>query len=193
MSALIAALLLMLMPPLDPPTLESLKRLGEFKVTAEGEPLESFPSGRPAVYFEWAAGYKVNDQWAERTASGHSGRPVTMVTPRGRLDASFAALRLYLPVTTSRSYSRRDAEGAPDVIREQLRSDARPILVEDIVLEANKTYYAKVDTEGYWLPPDRDGGKPSRRFKAVLAISDLPFENGKPQRPLTPAYQSLSY
>ena len=68
----------------DAPTLDRLKRLGVFTVAAEGEAVQSALSTRRAVYAEWAAGYKVNGAWAERIGSGHSGRPVTLLTPSGR-------------------------------------------------------------------------------------------------------------
>jgi hypothetical protein len=150
---------------------ESLRSLGQFTVTAKGATLESFPSKRKCLYFEWAAGYKLDGGWAEQLLTGRSDTSLTMVTPRGLLEAPFASLRLYLPVAAAHRYTRQDAANAPDLLREQLNRDGRTIDLEEILLEEGRTYYAMVDV----------GSK--------LAISDLPFKDGKSQRPLTPAYR----
>ena len=99
----------------------------------------------------------------------HSNSVLTMVTPRGLLEAPFAYLRLYLPVAAVHRYTRQDEANAPDLLREQLKRDGRTIELEEILLEEGRTYYAMVDV----------GSR--------LAISDMPFKDGKPQRPLTPA------
>jgi hypothetical protein len=88
-------------------SVESLRSLGQFTVTARGETLESFPSKRKCLYFEWAAGYKVDGGWAERILTGHSDKSLTMVTPRGLLEAPFGSLRLYLPVAARTATPRR--------------------------------------------------------------------------------------
>lgn len=152
-------------------SVESLRSLGQFTITARGETLESFPSKRHCLYFEWTAGYKLDGDWAERLVTGHSDKSLTMVTPRGLLEAPFASLQLYLPVTAAHHYTRQAETNAPDLLREQLKRDGRTIDLEEILLEEGRTYYAMVDV----------GSK--------LAISDLPFKDGKPQRPLTPAYR----
>jgi hypothetical protein len=151
-------------------SVESLRSLGQFTVTARGETLESFPSKRHCLYFEWAAGYKRNGDWAERILTSHSGKSLTMVTPRGLLEAPFASLRLYLPVSAAYRYTRQDGANAPELLREQLERDGRTIDLEEILLEEGRTYHAMVDKD------------------SKLAISDMPFKEGKPQRALTPAY-----
>jgi hypothetical protein len=150
-------------------SVESLRSLGQFTVTARGETLESFPSKRKCLYFEWAAGYKLDGDWAERLLTGHSDKSLTMVTPRGLLEARFASLRLYLPVVAAHRYTRQDAANAPGLLREHLKRDGRTIDLEEILLEEGRIYYAMVDVD------------------SKLAISDLPFKDGKPQRTVTPA------
>ena len=151
-------------------SVESLRSLGQFTVTARGETLESFPSKRHCLYFEWAAGYKLNGDWAERILTNHSHESLTMVTPRGLLEAPFASMRLYLPVAAAHRYTRQGEANAPELLREQLERDGRTIDLEEILLEEGRTYYAMVDV----------GSR--------LAISDMPFKDGRPQRALTPAY-----
>ena len=84
-------------------------------------------------------------------------------------------MRLYLPVSAAHRYTRQDEANAPDLLREQLKRDGRTIDLEEILLEEGRTYYAMVDA----------GSK--------LAISDIPFAGGKPQRRLTPAYRAFTY
>ena len=72
----------------------------------------------------------------------------------------------------TRQYTRRDITSAPELIREHLKRDGRPIHVEEILLEEGRTYYAMVDAE------------------SKLALSDMPFQDGRPQRPVTPAYRT---
>jgi hypothetical protein len=60
-------------------------------------------------------------------------------------------------------------------------------------LVKNKKYYAKVSSEEYHLPPDRESGEPKKRTNHVLWISNKPFKNGKPQVELTPLYKGWSY
>lgn len=180
--ALFSVFFLSVLQSSDAASLESLKSLGEFTVTIEGEP-----------YSEFAAGYKEDGRWAERIATSHSGKPVAILTPRGRLEARFAMLRLYLAVATSQRYTRQETASAPELIRDELEKDGRPVVVEEIVMQAGRTYYAKVETVSYMLPPERAGAPPSRHTNLVLAISDLPFKNGRPQRPLTPAFEGITY
>ena len=155
-------------------SVESLRSLGPFMVTARGETLESFPSKRMCLYFEWTAGYKLGGQWAERLLTSHSAATLTMVTPRGLLEAPFATLRLYLPVTAAHHFTRQDLAKAPDLLRDHLQRDSRPIELDEIRVEEGRTYHAMVDAG------------------STLAISDLPFIGGRPQRPLTPAYQRIT-
>ena len=185
-----AITLLVLMQP-APLTVQSLKDVDAFTVTIDGPTLESFPSKRPCRYFEWAIGEKRGDTWAVRVAASHSGAPVTVVTPRGRIEVRYNSMRLYLPASASRRYTRAGAANAPEIVREHLvENDA--ITLEEYVLEAGRQYHARVDVETYFLPPE-PGGDPRRQQHFVLAISDLPFKNGKPQRPLTPAFVGITY
>ena len=77
-------------------SVESLRSLGQFTVTARGETLESFPSKRKCLYFEWTAGYKLDGGWAERLLTSRSDEALTLVTPRGLLEAPFAYLAAVL-------------------------------------------------------------------------------------------------
>jgi hypothetical protein len=77
-------------------------------------------------------------------------------------------------VAAAHRYTGQDQANAPDLLREQLKRDGRTIDLEEILLVESRTYYAMVDRD------------------SKLAVSDLPFEDGKPQRGLTPAYQRIT-
>jgi len=64
---------------------------------------------------------------------------------------------------------------------------------EEYGLVKNKKYYAKISSEEYHLPPDRESGKPRKRTNHVLWISSRPFKSGRPQVELTPMYKGWSY
>jgi hypothetical protein len=173
------------------PTLPSLQPLGEFAVTLSGESFASFPSERPCLYGEWAIGTKVGDEWAERFATHHSGTPLHVVTPQGTIDCG-TAVRLHVAPSAARQFTKANAATAPEIVRE-LVVDHAALTLEEVVLTAGTTYYARVDAESYFLPPTSPGGAPVRRQNLVLEISDRPFKDGKPQRLLAPSFIGIVY
>lgn len=174
-------------------TIEALRDLGEFDVRVEGEALESYTAKTTCVYFEWAYGTRGETGWSEIAQSFHGGSELTVLTPRGRLTARFSDLRLYLAPSFTRAFTRALAGNAPEQVRERLAQEEGPFTVEEHTLVPGQVYRARVQTESYWLPPPREGAAPRRRQVRLLALSDLPFKNGRPQRPLTPAYQRMSH
>lgn len=174
------------------PTLPSLQPLGEFAVTLSGESFASFPSERPCLYGEWAIGTKLGDEWAERFATHHSGTPLHVVTPQGTIDLRHGQVRLYVAPSAARQFTKANAATAPEIVRE-LVVDHAALTLEEVVLTAGTTYYARVDAESYLLPPAGPGDPPVRRQNLVLSISDRPFKNGKPQRLLAPSFIGIVY
>jgi hypothetical protein len=71
--------------------------------------------------------------------------------------------------------------------------DGRMLPSDEYGLVKNRKYYAKISSEEYHLPPDRESGKPRRRTNHVIWISSRPFKDGKPQVELTPMYKGWSY
>lgn len=174
------------------PTLQSLKPLGEFAVTVSGQSFASFPSARMCLYGEWAIGTKRGGEWVVRLATQHSGAPLHIATPQGAIDLRHGQVRLYVTPEAARHYARADAATAPLPVRELL-TEHEALTLEEVVLNAGTTYYARVDSEGYFLPPASPDGAPVRRQNLVLAISDRPFKAGKPQRPLAPSFIDIVY
>lgn len=173
------------------PSLSSLRDLGEFPVTLSGQSFESFPSKRLCLYGEWTLGTKVGETWSERQATRSSDQLLHVTTPKGAIDLRHGQVRLYVAGGGVRTYKREDAT-APEFVREFL--DTHPVLMlEEVVLTAGTKYYARVNAESYWLPPTSPGGEPHRQQNLVLSISDLPFKDGKPQRPLAPSFLDIVY
>lgn len=173
-------------------TLSSLRNIEPFTVTLKGATMESYPSGVSCIYFEWVYGEKKEDEWVMFSKGWQSGDGVTVITGEGEIELGVNQLRLYLTPAYSRVYAPHQINDAPEIAREMIASENKPITVEEYRLDSNTTYYAHVDSESYWLPPE-DDKPPSRHVNYVLAISDLPFVDNEPQRPLTPAYQGWSY
>ena len=150
-------------------TIGSLESLPPFEVTIVGTPLISPLSGRPAFYYESWFGERRGDEWISRQSGGRSQQDLRISTPRGPLDVRLANIRTYLAAASV-------SNGAMDG--------------EEYRLEPNRTYYARVASETYLLPP-RGGAPPESRERLVLQITDAPFVNLRPQRPLTPAFQDF--
>lgn len=174
-------------------TLSSLRKLETFSVTLKGTTMGSFPSGASCIYFEWVYGEKKGDERVMFSKGWQSGDGVTVITGEGEIELGVNQLRLYLAPAYSRVYTPQEMDDAPEIVREMIASENKPITVEEYRLDSNVIYYARVDSESYWLPPEGNDKPPSRHVNRVLAISDLPFVDGEPQRPMTPAYQGWSY
>ena len=174
------------------PPLESLTALGEFDVRVSGQTFASFPSEQPCVYGEWAIGTKHGDEWVERLATQHSGAPLHITTPQGVITLRHGQVRLHVAPSAVRHYSPATAAEAPAIVREFLAEHAA-LTVEEVVLTAGTTYYARVDAEGHLLPPQSLDNQPIRRQTLVLTISDHPFKDGTPQQPLAPSFVGIVY
>jgi hypothetical protein len=174
--------------------LESLQNLGNFQVRIYGKEIESYPAKSKCVYLEWMYGEK-NDEnnWVSFTIGYRSNTPIQVSTPRGIIDVPINRVRLYIAPFYSQVFTREDIEKAPKIIKNQLSDEDKPVSMESYRLTPGRVYYARVQIEGYHLPPDSPGGSPGQHFNSVLLISDMPFKKGKPQRPLTPGFRGFTY
>jgi hypothetical protein len=168
-------------------SLADLRADGDFTITLAGPELKSFPSGRVCVYWEWAAGQLRDGDWMVRVGGAHSGNRLAITTPRGTLDLAHGDVRLYLPASASQSYTAKtQAESTAEPVRSLLK-EMDPLTVEEYLLHAGRRYHARIETETILLPP-RGAQPPERRTKLLLAISDQPFKDSRPQRRLTPSF-----
>lgn len=177
-------------PPFD---IAALAEIGDFQVTLEGEIQESFFTHKPCVYFEWTYGVKELDSWTMTWQGYRSHNLVTALTAYGPFTLRVYQIRLYIAPSYSRVYSAKDAEKAPEAVRKKILQENRPLTVEEYRLEANKPYHAQIEVDSYAIPPMPGESTLPVGRNAILAISDLPFVRGRPQRPMTPSCLNLTY
>lgn len=162
--------------------------------------VESFRSKKPCAYFEWLYGFKVDGKWSEYSIGYQSEEGLTLQTDTGRIQLGRSDFRLFLSPTTSESYTNeKEILEKADFLTEFTTQgdtkigEANPVYVEEYILESGKTYFAILHIDSFMLPPDEDGGRPTRKEKKLLWISDTPFVEGKPQKEMTPAFSQWRY
>ncbi len=171
----------------------SLSECGSFQVSFEGEILEAYLTRKPAVYYEWTYGIKDPGGWSMAWQGFRSHTPVTVATPYGKLTLRIYQLRLYIAPVYSRVFSAKDAEKAPEPVKKKILQENRPLTVEEYRIDPRKNYYACVEMDQYTLPPLPGENPPATTRNAILAVSDLPFIENRPQRPMTPSCLNLTY
>ena len=98
---------------------------------------------------------------------------------------------MYLEPVFNTSYTNSTAKDAK--IKENLEKTYSKAQRVEYCLEKGIMYYLMVTSENFdFGPPDNQGTRPSRDVYFVH-ISDKPFKNGKPQRPLALTYQAAIY
>ena len=174
-------------------TLETLQAKGSFEVKLEGENLESFLAQKHCVYFEWGFGVLEKSHFTTRFSSYQSDSPVKIVSDGGSLELRPSQLRPHLSPSLEKTYTKRRAARAPEVIREKL-GEYGSLTAREYCLEPGRTYHARVQSETYLLPPESGSHNPGHGSNRVLMISDLPFsEDGKAPHPVTPAFENWRY
>lgn len=173
--------------------LDELEKLGVFEVKLEGDCEQSYLTRKSVLYFEWLYGEKDEKGWVSYSTAYHSEKPFNVITPAGTLELQTNRLRPYLAPSFEKAYSGDSIKDAPPAVKAYYEEKRTTVSVEEYCLEPGRIYYAKVETETYYLPPMPDEEKPVRRHNKVLALSDLPFQDGKPRRQLTPLYRGWTY
>jgi len=177
--------------------LASLRDLGPFTITLQGEATEAFLSQRPCVYFEWSYGVKAPgaSDWTVSWSGYRTSSPFTALTPRGPLPINLNEVRLFLSPAVEREWSRADKDKgeAPKVVAQRLAAHT-PVSAAEHCLEAGREYFAVVSAEDFNLPPAAGSRVAKKARQWVLWISDQPFSaEGKPQVAPTPTYQHWNH
>lgn len=160
----------------------------------EGDPVEAVArGGPPALLVERVQGVKGPQGWELFTSYRSPSPRIRLVLPDGPIEVPAGSLRLHLPPLQARLYQVKDRAKAPAPIRDLLDEERRPITAEMFALRARTSYHVRVSRETYHLPPAGPDGNPERRSNPVIWVSDLPFVEGRPQRPLTPAGRQHTY
>lgn len=174
-------------------TLEDLAVAGDISITLSGETLDTYLSRQPCLYVEWHYGVKNGDDWEWRSTGYAHETELKVITAKGSLAVSHRKCRLFLSPSWKKTYLASQAAEAPDVVRDSLQTQTQPVTVEEFVLLPGRTYYARTASETYHLPPRPPSFKPIERTNTVLWISDQPFQDGKPQVPITPVFKHWRY
>ncbi|MGE5224062.1 MAG: hypothetical protein ACM3PY_16605 [Omnitrophica WOR_2 bacterium] len=170
-----------------------LPEYGCFQVSLEGETQEAFFTHKPAVYQEWIYGVKEPGGWIMTWQGFRSRNPVMVTTPLGKLTLRAYQIRLYTAPVYSRVFSVMDAGKAPEPVKRKILQENRPLTVEEYRLDPGKIYYACAEIGQYSLPPWPAESPRAASRNIILAISDLPFIDNRPQRPVTPSCLNLTY
>jgi hypothetical protein len=191
---LLAATPLPALEPATPLSLDALATAGSFTVRVDGPSRQSPWSGRACVYFEWsyaetAKGGAVTTRWR----GYQSDAPFTVKTPGGDVEVSRAQVRTHLAPSYTRTFTRRDADQAPEPVAARIKEEGKPLTVEEYCLSPGRDYHARVRVETYHLPPPDQDSPPAEGRNTVLLLADKPFKGDQPPRPLTPGYQGWTY
>jgi hypothetical protein len=170
---------------------EGLEAVGSF--TGPPGPIVT-RGGPPSLLVERVHGLKGPSGWVQFTSWRSPGGLLRLSLPEAPSIAVHSRdLRLHLPPLDARTFGPADAAGAPASVRETLRREGGPVTLEVYALRAATRYHVRVAVETYHLPPDGPEGHPETASHTVLWVSDRPFVQGRPTRPLTPAGLQHTY
>lgn len=170
---------------------EGLEAVGSF--TGPPGPIVA-RGGPPSLLVERVQGVKGPSGWVQFTTWRSPGGVLQLSLPdTPPIAVPTRDLRLYLPAMDTRTFGPAEAGGAPAPVREALVRDGGPVTVEVYALRAATRYHVRVAIETYHLPPEGPEGRPETASHTVLWVSDRPFVQGRPTRPLTPAGLQHTY
>jgi hypothetical protein len=150
--------------------------------------------GPPSLLVERVHGVKGPSGWVQFTSWRSPGGLLRLALPEAPAIAVHTTdLRLYLPPLQTSTFRPGEAAAAPALVREALLQEGGPVTLEVYALRASTPYHVRVAVETYHLPPDGPEGRPETASHAVLWVSDRPFVQGRPSRPLTPAGMQHTY
>ncbi len=174
-------------------SLDDIASSGVFRVKFDGKRVKSYFGKRTAVYQEVIHGTQTDGEWSTYTSDIVSDTPVTAITPKGKIVLPTVKLRLYLQPSIRKTFTSKTASKAPAAWHYEISTMNEPIIVEEYRLEPGRSYYARVKTISYHLPPAGDEAAPVRIETTVLEVSDLPFKEGKPQLDATPSSRNITH
>jgi len=166
-----------------------------FDLTVAGAEHKSFFTGRSYVYYETVAFYGRDDIRSTYQILFHTEDGFSVRCGSGDVDLHYSQVRTCLAPSVERTYRKDELSKTGSEREKSLRSildggEGENLLLVEYGLEAGRKYHGRIKTEGYHLPPRERGGKPERRQKTLLIISDRPFPN---DCELTPLYKGWSY
>ncbi len=166
-----------------------------FILAVRGTPRESFFTGKQYIHYETVAYIGGDDMRSTHQILYHTDGDFTVVVGAADVHVRYSQVRTCLRPSFEREYTKEDLADPRSEKDKTLRSiiDERhlpALLLVEYGLGQGVSYYGRIKREHYHLPPREPGGKPERREKTVLLISDRPFPD---DCELTPLYQGWSY
>ncbi len=172
-----------------------VKGRDSFEITVQGRVRESYFTGKKYVHFETVAYFGRDDIRSTYQILYHTQEDFTVMHGTMAVAVRYSQVRTCLSPSLERKFTKEDLADHRSEKEKSLRSildngEAAELLLVEYGLEAGKKYYGSLKTESYHLPPRERGGKPERREKTVLVISDRAFPN---DIEVTPVYKGWSY
>jgi hypothetical protein len=175
--------------------IRQVKGKESFELTVAGAEHKSFFTGGSYIHYETVAFYGREDIRSTYRVLFHTEEDFTIRYGSNAVNVRCSQVRTCLAPSYERNFrkdellkSESDKEKSLGSILEDGKGDN--LLLVEYGLEAGRKYHGRIKTESYHLPPREQGGKPERREKAVLVISDRKFPN---DCELTPLYKGWSY
>lgn len=167
----------------------------DFKITVDGAAKKSFFTGRDYVHYETVVFSGDDDIRSRHRILYHTEEDFMIIHGENRTPVRYSQVRTCLAPAHDKKYGRRDLKSPGTDVEKSLASLMDEFSVDTIELaeyglKKGVSYYARVKTESYHLPPRERGGRPERRENSVLVISDRPFPNDVE---ITPLYQGWRY
>jgi hypothetical protein len=166
-----------------------------FPMTVRGTTRVSFFTGKRYVHYETVAYIGGEDIRSTHQILYHTDDDFTIIFGTAAVTVRYSQVRTCLKPSLERRYTKEDLADPVSEKEKSLRSiiddhHVPALLLVEYGLGEGVTYYGRLKTESYHLPPREPGGKPERREKTVLMVSDRPFPN---ECELTPLYKGWSY
>jgi len=166
-----------------------------FTLALRGTSRVSFFSGKQYIHYETVAYIGGDDIRSTHQILYHTDGDFTVVVGASAVRVRYSQIRTCLHPSFERGYTKEDLDDPRSEKEKTLRSiiddhHLPALLLVEYGLREGVSYYGRLKREHYHLPPREPGGKPERREKTVLLISDRPFPD---YCELTPLYQGWSY
>lgn len=174
---------------------EKVKGKESFAITVAGASRESFFTGAAYVHYETVAFIGKEDMTSAFQILYHTQEDFSVIYNNAAVAVRYSQIRTCLNPSFKKRYARESLAAPRSEIEKSLRSildaeDVPALLLVEYGLQTGKRYFGRLKNESYHLPPQEQGGKPQRREKTVLLISDRAFPN---DCDLTPLYKGWSY
>ncbi len=165
----------------------------QLRVTLEGPVEESPITKTKCIYHETATFLYKDGKVIGNTNMYYSKNDFYVIIEKQvKVLIRINKLRTYLDQNYFKIYT---IDEIPDEKRKDRFSKGECDKIADVeyILQKDKPYYAMINQDQYYLPPEGPMGAPKKASNTVLWISNKEFKEGKPHGELTPHYRGWTY